>query len=1193
MGWTVKVQGLALLDVRGLLLHAYHRGVDPDAQLSPKTDKPVNSAGFGLRGFLDTYFIPLLTDFSPLNIIAVWDGGNTYREGLFAGYKFKRHAAEKDPAVEAQITKMLDMAKALIAYSGAFNVRVEGVEGDDVIGAFCLRFPEVYKLVHTVDGDLTQLIDDNTVVLVKNMPADDYEGYPTKYVRLYKSLVGDATDEYGGVPQVGPVAFKYLVDSYGWDGMDQLEACVASNDYAFLLEAVEATSCKVLKKIYESRSTWRLMYQLAGLHPELLYGTQARKIIRPEWYVRLPDATKVQDLLTMAGDPTLFEHFAPHMPTMTLVTPDNWEQVHAAYVEGLAETPLASFDYEGYDSLGKDWSQALADSAKGNYVDVLSQRLTGGSFTYGSNLQHTFYLPVLHRDTANLDKSRLVDLLVDIEAAGLDFVAHNARFEEQLTKQDLNFQLDGPVCTQMLGTYVDENLEQGLKAHARQWLKYDQVEYKDLMARFAARDMRDLTGEQVLHYACDDAFVAARLAMLFWLILKLEQQWDFAYNEDRYTTHPFNRSFETGVQISLERLKQLADADAAKIAENTERLHGLLAEHCNVISNVGADSLKQAEADNLLKIYLYDKLNRSQAQAKVAEAYERWRQGSVYRPYQETFTPAEFIATDKGFSRVAELVGLPVAMTGVSAKGITAWLVASQNHLKQRGSVDKRAAKLVGLVQTAAGEIRKREGPAFLALKRFIETEIVHEDGVRVIEGDELNLNSPKQMQELLYCKLQLPVRLRTFPQKGSKRDELGLEGNPSTNEDAMNAAIAEDCPEGDWRREVLQLLIETKECMTRQSLYYAKYPHWQHPTTGAWHPGTRNCGTKTRRPAGSSMNVLAVSKGPLRSIYIPRYKGHVIASLDFSGQELRITGSESRDPVLIEAYTGGGTYVDEDGMTRAIFKDIHAVTGCTFAANVIEQALGSEILKRLAFDETGSMDYEQFVSLLKEGDHVYEMVGDLALPLGKTIIKIRKMAKVVNFLIIYGGQAFSMALKLGVPERFAQRIIDGVFAGYPRLAAWQKETIDLAKRQGYITTAFGTRKHVSPDILSRDGSLRSRAERQTTNHQIQGCAADILKKVLTKAHHTRLYEETRSHLIAPVYDELVNSVPIDNVFEFVSRAQDLMNITPPGHPIPMLAEVSVGRNWHDAANNELGDRPSQRKVEALFDKWMKEGWAA
>lgn len=1185
-----------MLDARGLLLHAYHRGTDPDAKLSPATDKPVNSAGYGLRGFIETYLEPLLVDFAPLNIIAVWDGGNDYRKGLFADYKGKRHDREKDPAEEAQITDMMNMAKALLAYSGAFNVYVEGVEADDVIGALVETFADVPKLVHTVDQDLVQLANDNCLVMVKNHPCSDFKGYPTRYVRIYKSLVGDSTDEYGGVPQVGAKAFQYLVDEYGWDGIEQLEVCVSRGDYTFLREAVEATGCKVLGKIFEARTTWRLMYQLAGLHPELLYGTKARKIVRPEWYVRLPNAGKVQEILTKAGNPDLFEKFQPHMPTATLVTSENWQDVRLAFVQGLKESACAPFDYETYDSCGHDWKPALPDSMK-SYVDVLSQRLTGGSFTYGGNLQHTFYLPIEHRATDNQDPAQMIELLCDIEDAGLDFVAHNARFEEQVTKQHLGFQLEGPICTQMLGAYVDENLEQGLKAHARHWLKYEQTTYDDLLARHGARDMRDLSGAETLAYACDDAFVAGRLAMLFFFILKLERQWDFAYQEDRYTLHPFNRGFEAGVRIDYEQLQCLADADQRMADSNLAAIHALLNEHCQQLNEAGALELKRQESDNLLRLYLNDGMNRAQAQAKVAEAYERWRQASVYHPHSRVFTPAEFIATEKGFSRVAAKVGIPITMPTVAATGVTTWLVNSQNYLKQKldagEAVDPRAEQLVELVSAASGEIRKRKGAAFDTLKAFIEGAITTDEGKTEIEGDELNLNSPKQMQELIYCKLQLPVRLRTFPQKGSRRDQLGLEGNPSTNEDAIHAAMAEDCPDGDWRRELLHMLIETKECLTRQSLYYTKYPHWQHPRTGVIHPSTRNCGTKTRRPAGGAPNVLAVSKGPLRSIFIPRFKRHVITSLDFSGQELRLTGSESKDPVLIQAYTAGGTYVDDDGMTRARFQDIHSVTGCTFAARVLEQELGAQILQRLSFDAAGTMDYAQFVSLLEEGEHLYELAGDLALPLGKTIVKIRKMAKTVNFLIIYGGTAFSMAMKLWVPERFAQQIMDGVFSGYPRLAPWQQETVEQARRDGYITTAFGTRKHVDPNILSRDGSLRARAERQTVNHKIQGGAADILKKVLTSAHHSRLYEETKAYLIAPVYDELTNSVPIDNVFEFIERAQDLMNITPPGHAIPMLAEVSLGRNWYDASRNELHDRPSQRKVEALFDKWAKEGWLA
>ena len=620
-------------------------------------------------------------------------------------------------------------------------------------------------------------------------------------------------------------------------------------------------------------------------------------------------------------------------------------------------------------------------------------------------------------------------------------------------------------------------------------------------------------------------------------------------------------------------------------------IRAALTEHCSDIREDGAKGLLKAEGDNLLKINRDKGMNRAQAEAKVLEASERWRVASAYSPFQEVFIPAEFVATPKAFSAVAERVGITTPLTKVTAAGLTEWLVLARAEMPNWA--DERARELFTLLGECGRDFAKRTGPAFDELKSYIEKNILHEDGRRELSGDELNLNSPKQMQELLYCKLQLPVRQRTFPDKGSTRNKLGLEGTPSTNEEAIKAAIAEDCQAGDWRRALLETLLDVKDAMTRHSLYYAKYPHWKHPRDGVIHPGTRNCGTVTRRPAGANPNLLAVSKGPLRSIFIPRFKKQVIVSLDFSGQELRLAGSEARDPVMIKAYTSLPNFTDADGMQRAQFMDIHSLTGCSFATKVLEQELGRGILNELVISETGILDYDLFISLLDRGDSVYErfeVVGD---KLQKTIVKVRKMAKTVNFLIIYGGSARTLALKIGMPETFADKIMQGVFSGYPRLSAWQDETIAEAAKWGFVTTAYGTRKHVSEDILSRDGSLRNRAGRQAVNHKIQGAAADILKIVMTGAHHTRLYEETGASLIAPVYDELTSSVPIDSVFEFIERAQDLMNVTPPGHPIPMLAEVSLGRNWYDAANNELHDRPSQRKVEALFDTWMKEGWVA
>ena len=154
---------------------------------------------------------------------------------------------------------------------------------------------------------------------------------------------------------------------------------------------------------------------------------------------------------------------------------------------------------------------------------------------------------------------------------------------------------------------------------------------------------------------------------------------------------------------------------------------------------------------------------------------------------------------------------------------------------------------------------------------------------------------------------------------------------------------------------------------------------------------------------------------------------------------------------------------------------------------------------------------------------------------------------------------------------------MDQVFSNYKRLEPWQKETVQFAREHGYVRTAYGTLKHLTSDIRSRDMSLRNRQERQAVNQTIQGCAADILKLVLTATYDANVWRETGSTLIAPVYDEIVATVPKKNCFEYCEMMQDLMNVRPPGHLIPMVAEVSVGPNWGDVI--ELKDRPSERKI--------------
>ena len=220
-----------------------------------------------------------------------------------------------------------------------------------------------------------------------------------------------------------------------------------------------------------------------------------------------------------------------------------------------------------------------------------------------------------------------------------------------------------------------------------------------------------------------------------------------------------------------------------------------------------------------------------------------------------------------------------------------------------------------------------------------------------------------------------------------------------------------------------------------------------------------------------------------------------------------------------------------------------------------------------------GKISYEEVVALRKgKGGDEEKAIAELC----------RKYAKMVNFLIIYVGQASTLAMNLGMPVRFCEGLMTTVFHAYPRLAPWQEEVISFGKRYGFVKTAYGNLRHLTADIRSRNGWERSRQERQAVNFTVQGTAADILKVVMTAAWDTKLFQETGAVLMAPVYDEAVCSVPAKNAYEFCQRLQSLMNVTPPGHAIPMMAEFSLGLSW--GSLHELGDNPSQRRVESTVE---------
>jgi len=357
-GATMNNLPRIILDTKGLLMHVYHRGTDPNSIILDDNSL-INRAEFGFENFLEEYLLPILKTYSPLNIIAVWDGGKNYRKMVYPKYKANREKRkeDEDPKIEEQLNTLCDLAKVFLANLGCINVYVDGVEADDTIALICEAFSDTMKEVKTVDADLLQLADDFTYVSLKNEPiTEDYifdkksgATSPLNLIRVCKSLVGDQSDGYGGVPGVGPAAWKYLLKEYGEDGLHELEACVKDKDYTLIKEVVEDSGCKVLKKILDNTKTWETMYDLASLHPELCYGFAGRKKVQPIYYKRLPDRETIRRVMERTGTMDYFAKVEPFLPTETLVTGDFLDQAYEQIDELLPSTPVVPFESGKFD----------------------------------------------------------------------------------------------------------------------------------------------------------------------------------------------------------------------------------------------------------------------------------------------------------------------------------------------------------------------------------------------------------------------------------------------------------------------------------------------------------------------------------------------------------------------------------------------------------------------------------------------------------------------------------------------------------------------------------------------------------------------------------------------------------------------------------------------------------------------------
>jgi DNA polymerase I len=343
------------------------------------------------------------------------------------------------------------------------------------------------------------------------------------------------------------------------------------------------------------------------------------------------------------------------------------------------------------------------------------------------------------------------------------------------------------------------------------------------------------------------------------------------------------------------------------------------------------------------------------------------------------------------------------------------------------------------------------------------------------------------------------PVQLRDI-----LFDRLGLQSGKKTAK-TRAASTAEDVLEElALVHELPRKILDYRSVQKLKSTYVDALPGLVNPRTGRIHASFNQTVAATGRISASDPNLQNI---PIRTAEGRRIReafvaepGHLLLSADYSQIELRILAHLSKDETLIDTFRRG--------------EDVH--------------------------DRTSR-----------------EVFGALS-PVPPS--EQRRISKMVNYALLYGKTAFTLAKDIGVSRREAQNFIDAYFARYPSVRQFIDDTIARARETGTVRTLLGRLRRL-PDLRSRNVPIRLEAERQAMNTPVQGSAADLIKKAMIDLHRGLRERKMKSRLILQIHDELLLEVPEDEaerarllVTETMERALAL--------DVPLVADARTGRNW-------------------------------
>jgi DNA polymerase-1 len=334
--------------------------------------------------------------------------------------------------------------------------------------------------------------------------------------------------------------------------------------------------------------------------------------------------------------------------------------------------------------------------------------------------------------------------------------------------------------------------------------------------------------------------------------------------------------------------------------------------------------------------------------------------------------------------------------------------------------------------------------------------------------------------------------------------DRMGLKSGKKTAK-TRAASTAEDVLEElAHLHELPRKILEYRSVQKLKSTYVDALPEMINQETGRIHASFNQTVAATGRISSSDPNLqnipIRTAEGRLIRAAFVAEPGHLLLSADYSQIELRILAHLSKDQTLIDTFRRG--------------EDVH--------------------------DRTSR-----------------EVFGPLsALPPDEQ----RRVAKMINYALLYGKTAFTLAKDIGVSKKEAETFIEAYFARYPSVRQFIDDTIARARETGYVRTLLGRLRRL-PDLRAKNFQVRMEAERQAMNTPVQGSAADLIKKAMIDLHRELRERRLRSRLILQIHDELLLEVPEGEADEVRSLVKDVMEgaLT---LDVPLVADAHLGRNW-------------------------------